>query len=93
VRPGRETSMQYFSCSGGIGTDSTKSASGYVMPNLCFGIRWDLSVMLCFLVRPGHEMSMPIFHARVAGAVSIESETGHVTPNLCFCIWSDLRVK
>jgi hypothetical protein len=29
-------SMHYFSCSGGTGTDSTKSASRHIMPNLCF---------------------------------------------------------
>jgi hypothetical protein len=36
VRPGCETSMHYFSCSGGTNTDSTKCASGQVTSNLCF---------------------------------------------------------
>jgi hypothetical protein len=36
VHPGRETSMHYQSCSGGIGMDSTKSVSGHVMLNLFF---------------------------------------------------------
>jgi hypothetical protein len=36
VRPGRETSMHYFSCSGGTSMDLTKSALGHVVPNLCF---------------------------------------------------------
>jgi hypothetical protein len=35
VRLGRETSMHYFSCSGGTGTDSTKNKSGHLTPNLC----------------------------------------------------------
>jgi hypothetical protein len=36
VRPAREMSTHYFSDSGGSGTDLTKSASGHIMPNLCF---------------------------------------------------------
>jgi hypothetical protein len=52
-----------FSCSGGPGSDHTKSASGHVMLNLCFCIQWDIRVMvmLCVLVCPGHEMSMHYF--------------------------------
>jgi hypothetical protein len=42
---GRESLTHYFLCSGGTGTDLTKSISGHVMPNLCFCIRWDLRVM------------------------------------------------
>jgi hypothetical protein len=41
---GCETSMHYFSCSGGTGTDSTKIEPGHVTPNLCFCIWWDLLV-------------------------------------------------
>jgi hypothetical protein len=36
VRPGRETSIYYFSYSDGTSTDSTKSTSGHIMSNLCF---------------------------------------------------------
>jgi hypothetical protein len=43
VHPGRETSMHY-SCLGGTGLDSRKSAPGPVTPNLCFCIRWDMQV-------------------------------------------------
>jgi hypothetical protein len=45
VTSGRESLMHYFLCSGGTGTDLTKSISGHIMPNLCFCIRWDLRVM------------------------------------------------
>jgi hypothetical protein len=34
--PVRETLMNYFSCSCGTSTDSTKSTLGHFMPNLCF---------------------------------------------------------
>jgi hypothetical protein len=36
VRPGRETSMYYFSCLAGTSMDLRKSASGHIVPNLCF---------------------------------------------------------
>jgi hypothetical protein len=36
VHPGRETSMHYFSCSGGTGTDFTKSVPRHVTLNMCF---------------------------------------------------------
>jgi hypothetical protein len=42
VRLSRTTSMHYFSCINWIGIDSTKSASGHVMSNFCFCIRWDM---------------------------------------------------
>jgi hypothetical protein len=45
VHPGRETYMHYFSCSGGTDTASIKNKSGELMPNLCFGIRWDKQVL------------------------------------------------
>jgi hypothetical protein len=34
-----EILTNYFSCSGGTGTDSTKNTSGHFTPNLCFYIR------------------------------------------------------
>jgi hypothetical protein len=36
VRPGRETSTHYFSCSGGPAAVYIKSAQGHVTQNLCF---------------------------------------------------------
>jgi hypothetical protein len=42
VRLGHETLTNYFSCSGGHGAISIKSAQGHVTPNLCFCIQWDL---------------------------------------------------
>jgi hypothetical protein len=36
LHPGHETSTHYFLCSGGTGTDSTKSVSRYITPNLYF---------------------------------------------------------
>jgi hypothetical protein len=38
---GGEMSTHYFSCSGGTGTDSTKSSPGHVTPDVCFCIRMD----------------------------------------------------
>jgi hypothetical protein len=40
----RESYTHYFLSSGGTGTGLTKSASGHVMPNFIFCIRWDLRV-------------------------------------------------
>jgi hypothetical protein len=56
VRPVRETLMNYFSCSGGTSTDSTKSTLGHFTPNLCFCIRWYLRVKLYIPVHLVHEM-------------------------------------
>jgi hypothetical protein len=44
VRPVRETSTHYFSCSGGTGTESTKVVLGHATSNFCFCILWDLRV-------------------------------------------------
>jgi hypothetical protein len=58
---GRETSTDYFSWSGGTGTDSTRMAPGHVTPNLYFFIWWDLRVIWCIPVRPGCEISTQYF--------------------------------
>jgi hypothetical protein len=44
VRPGSEMSTHYFSCSGGLGADPTKSTMRHVTPNLCFCILYILWV-------------------------------------------------
>jgi hypothetical protein len=36
VRSGHETSTHYFSCSGGLGADPTRSALGHIMMHLHF---------------------------------------------------------
>jgi hypothetical protein len=70
VRPGHETSTQYFSFSGGPSAVCIKSALGHVTVNLCFCIRWDLRVMWCIPMGPGVKRRRTIFHARV-GPVQI----------------------
>jgi hypothetical protein len=52
---GRKTSTHYSLCSGGTGTDSIKSASGHITPNLCFCILWDLCATWCIPVCSGCE--------------------------------------
>jgi hypothetical protein len=62
-----------FSCSGGTCTDSTKSASGHVMPNLCFtsgGICGSRKAVWC--VR-GEKRLHTIFHAKV-GPIQIQQK-------------------
>jgi hypothetical protein len=44
-----------FSSSGGTGAETTKSAIGHFLLNLCFCIWWYLWVTYCILVRPGRE--------------------------------------
>jgi hypothetical protein len=76
VHPGRETSMHYFSCSGGTGTDSRKNAPGHVMLNLCFasgGICGSHSVLRCVW---GMKRRCTIFLARV-GPVRIPEKKLH----------------
>jgi hypothetical protein len=86
VCPGPETSTHYFSCSGGTGTYSTKSVVGHVTANLCFCIRWDLQVMQCIPVHPGHETSSR------TSMYYTKNMMGHITPKLCFCIRWDMQV-
>jgi hypothetical protein len=93
VHSGHELSMHYFSCLGGTGTDSRKSAMRHVIPNLCFCIRWDMQVMLCIPVHPGCKMSTRYFScSRGTDTDSRNSALRHVTSNLCFCIRCDLWV-
>jgi hypothetical protein len=65
VRPGRETSTPDFSCSGGTGTDLTKSASGHVASNLCFAFGGICGSRSAFLCIRGTKHQNTIFHARV----------------------------
>jgi hypothetical protein len=82
VRPGRETLMYYFSCSGGTGSASTKSVVGHIMMNLCFCIRWDLWVKYCILVR---KTSTYYFSCSTGTSTnSTKSRSRHVTPNMYF---------
>jgi hypothetical protein len=77
MRMARKTSTHYFSCSGGLDTDSTKSAPGHVMPNLSFQIRLDLWVMSCILLHPGHETSTQYISCSGGpGTDSTKSATG-----------------
>jgi hypothetical protein len=93
VRLRHETSMHYFSCSGGTSTDLTKSASGHVGPNFCF-------------LHPEGSVGN-IVHSDASWAQNVNTlffmlgwdqygfekiTTGHVTPNFCFCIQWDLRL-
>jgi hypothetical protein len=74
MHPGNETSMHYFSCSGGPGAVSTKSVSGPVTLNLCFSFWIDLRATLCIPVHPGCETSIHYFSFSCGpGAVSIKS--------------------
>jgi hypothetical protein len=68
VWSGHEMSTHYFLCSGGSGVVSTKSASGHVTPNLCFGIRSDCRSNSAFCCDQATQCRCSIFHARV-GAV------------------------
>jgi hypothetical protein len=59
---------------GRIDTDLTKCASGKVIPNLCFCIRWHLWVTYCIPVRVGTKHRCTIFYAWV-GPVRIAQKT------------------
>jgi hypothetical protein len=73
VRPGRETLMHYFSCSGGTSTDSRKCAPRHVAPNVCFssaGVCRSHSALRCIRCVNHRQTN---FHARV-GPVQILEE-------------------
>jgi hypothetical protein len=84
VHPGRETSMHYFSSSGGTDTDSRKSAIGRVKPNLCFcmgGICGSRSALQCvWCVKHRHA----IFHAHVGPVRILKKRVGTPYAKLVF---------
>jgi hypothetical protein len=73
VRPGCESSMHYFSCSGGTGLDSRKSATGHVMLELRFCIRSNLRVMSALRCVRSMKWRRTIFVAQV-GPVRIQKK-------------------
>jgi hypothetical protein len=85
VHPGYETSVHYFSCSGGTSTDLMKSAPGHVMLNIFFfassRICGSRSAFRCIW---GEKRRCTIFHPWVPCVVSIKSMLGQITPNLVF---------
>jgi hypothetical protein len=93
MRPGCETSRHYFSCSGGTGAVSTKSAPGHITLNSCF---LHLVGSTCHVV-----------HSRMSGARNIgalffvvgwarcgfhKTCAGTHYVEYVFCIQCDLRV-
>jgi hypothetical protein len=72
--------MNYFSCSGATGSDSTKSVLGHVMTNLCFCIWLDLRAHSAFRCVRGAKRT--IFHTQV-GLVRIPQKNApaYDTPN------------
>jgi hypothetical protein len=85
MRLGHEKWSHHFSCLGGSGTDSTKSASGHITQNMFFCIWWDLRVTYCILAHPCHETLLRYFsYLGWTGTDLTKSTLGHVTLNLCF---------
>jgi hypothetical protein len=74
-----------FSCSSAPSAVSINSTSGYVTPNFCFCVHWDLWVYVCMLVHPRCAMSTHYFSCSGGpGAVSIKDASTHVMPNSFF---------
>jgi hypothetical protein len=73
VRSGHKMLMNYFSCPGGASTDSTKSESRDVTPNLCFCIRCDLRARSAFWCIRGVKHQDTILHAQM-GLVRIQQK-------------------
>jgi hypothetical protein len=93
MHPGRETSMHYFSFSGGLGAVTAKSVSRHLTLSLCF---------LHTVGSMGHAVHSGVSKAQHVDALffmlgwdctdSTQSFPGQVTLNLCFCVPWDLRV-
>jgi hypothetical protein len=86
VHPVCERLTNYFSCSGGNGTDLTKSMSGHVMLNLCFFLHTVGSV--CHVVHfgaSGHESLTHYFSCSSGTETDLTKSThGHVMSNMSF---------
>jgi hypothetical protein len=94
MHPVHETSMHYFSCTGGTRTYSTKK---------CTRTHYVKLVFLHPVGSTGHvvhsgasrvqNIDTLFFMLEWAGAASVKSASGHVAPNLCFCIRWDQRSR
>jgi hypothetical protein len=93
MHPVRETSMHYFSCSGGTGRDLTKSASGHITSNLCSCIQWDTQVTYCIPVHLGCETSTHYVSCSDGTGMDLTKSAPNTLYRTCvFCIRWDLRV-
>jgi hypothetical protein len=82
MRSGHEMSVHYFSCSGGIGTDSAKRVMEDIMSNI-----------LCSMVHPGRETLK--HHFSCSGGTGLDCKKGtpeYGTFNMCFSVRWDRRV-